>query len=231
MHTHTHAHTSIKFKGKFNEHKMKRFKTINAETQKKPHYCGFVVFTYIIQMCVCVRTWARTCVRVFVCFCFYMNKLYVYKLLTPTKYTAHTQYSVLCFMSAHSTISRYRQCGVYNIHHAARARVTNNLDEKISQVGIFSLMGNSYYLFLRIFGIWWAHITGNHHMSLENADKAEMCLLVCVHVCVHVPMRRVLFENPRNARTHTCKRFYTHTKHISWIYAFCKLLHECPRNT
>lgn len=190
---------------------MKRFKTVNTEAWKKPHYCGFVVFTYIIQMCAydeCVHTYARMYVLACMCVCLFSllheqiiclqiidaNHTYTHKIFGFVFHACRSNLCVSMCMWVSQCISDRRD----------RARVTNNLDEKISQVGIFSLMGNLYYLFLKIFGIWWAHITGNHHMSLENADKAKMWMCACVRTF----MRRMLFFT--YPRTHICKRFYTY---------------------
>lgn len=151
---------------------MKRFKTVNTEAPQK---------TTLLRICCIYMYNSNVCTMyvrsayVFVCFYFYRNKLYVYKLSTPNIHT-HRKYSVLYFMPASPTNQPDDRIVCESACVNCRAGVANNLDEKISQVGIFSLMGNLYYLFSRIFGIWWAHITGNHHMSLENADKAKMCV-------------------------------------------------------
>lgn len=47
------------------ENKMKRFKTVNTEAPKKPHHCGFVVFTFYVYnsnacTCMCALTFIWT---------------------------------------------------------------------------------------------------------------------------------------------------------------------------
>lgn len=171
---------------------MKRFKTVNTEAPKNHIIADllYLHFTYTIQM------------RVRVCVLLLLYGQIICLQIIDAKHTrAHKLFGFVFHASPTNQPADRILCESKSMYR--RARVTNNLDEKISQVGIFSLMGNLYYSFSRIFGIWWAHITGNHHMSLENADKAKMWVRVCA--CV--------YETPvisRPTHAYLCKSLHSH---------------------
>lgn len=122
------------------------------------------IYMYNSNVCTCIHMCVRACVHVFVCFCFYMNKLYVYKLLTPTKYT-HTYNIRFCIScQPNQPIELFvRHVNLPRARARARARVTHNLDEKICQVGIS--FDGEFILF--IFENFW-HLMGSYYWKSSH---------------------------------------------------------------